>query len=57
MTKEVEKKVCHFCESSYKLMYDYELTNGHPRFCAFCGEESYDEKNEELDFEDDAEES
>lgn len=48
MSKEIEKKTCPFCESNYKLIYNYEETSGSPRFCAFCGEEAYDEDALEL---------
>ena len=51
MTKEVEKIKCNYCESSYKVLYDYEETQGQPRFCSFCGEECFNE--DEVDFEDD----
>jgi uncharacterized Zn-finger protein len=54
MSKEVDKKDCKYCESSYKLIYDLDDTSGHPKFCPFCGEENYDD--EELDFDDDMDE-
>ena len=47
MSKEVEKIVCNFCESTYKLLYNYEETQGSPRFCSFCGEECFND--DELD--------
>ena len=50
MGKEVEKIKCNYCESSYKVLYDYEETQGQPRFCSFCGEECFNE--DELDLED-----
>lgn len=46
MSKEVEKKICNFCESEYKLMYNLDATNGHPKFCPFCGSDVYDEDDE-----------
>lgn len=49
--KEVDKILCNYCESSYKVLYDYEETQGQPRFCSFCGEECFNE--DEVDFEDD----
>lgn len=49
MTKEVEKKICHFCESEYKLMYDLDNTNGHAKFCPFCGSDAYDEPESDED--------
>jgi hypothetical protein len=52
MTKEVEKIKCNYCESSYKVLYDYEETQGQPRFCSFCGEECFDEDGVDLEDED-----
>jgi hypothetical protein len=52
MTKEVQKITCNFCESSYKVLYDYEETQGQPRFCSFCGEECFDEDEVEFEGED-----
>jgi hypothetical protein len=53
MPKEVEEKICVFCESQYKLSYVGEDVSGYPKFCCFCGETwdegSYDEKDEELE--------
>lgn len=43
MPKEVEKHTCPYCESSYKILYDLEETNGHCRFCPFCASETYDD--------------
>lgn len=43
MPKEVEKHTCVHCESTYKLLYDFNSTTGLPRFCPFCGEDTYDE--------------
>ena len=40
--KEVEKKTCPECESTYKLLYDLDLTSGYPKFCPFCSCEIYD---------------
>ena len=44
MTKEIEKVTCNYCESVYKLLYDYEETQGSARYCPFCGEECYDDE-------------
>jgi len=52
MTKEVDKIKCNYCESSYKVLYDYEETQGQPRFCSFCGEECFDEDEVEVENED-----
>ena len=52
MSKEVEKVTCNYCESVYKLLYDYDETQGHPRFCPFCGEECYDDELTEDEDED-----
>lgn len=43
MSKEIEKRTCPHCESSYKLLFDLDSTSGFPRFCPFCGSETYDE--------------
>ena len=53
MTKEVEKITCNFCESSYKVLYNYGETQGQPRFCSFCGEECFND--DEIDLGDDDE--
>jgi hypothetical protein len=45
MTKEVEKVVCNYCESQYKVLYDYEATQGKVRFCSFCGSECFDDES------------
>jgi uncharacterized Zn-finger protein len=47
MSKEVEKKTCPHCESTYKLVYDLDGTSGYPKFCPFCSGEIYDEEFEE----------
>lgn len=52
MSKEVEKIKCNYCESKYKVLYDYEETQGQPRFCSFCGEECFDEDGIDLEDED-----
>lgn len=41
--KAVEKHECHYCESLYKILFDLETTSGPPRFCPFCGSETYDD--------------
>lgn len=41
MSKEVEKIVCSYCESEYKILYEPESTSGLPKFCSFCSEELY----------------
>ena len=46
MTKEIETKECNFCESHYKLSYNLETTSGHPKFCPFCGEDTYEDEDE-----------
>lgn len=43
--KEVEKKVCDDCESHYKILFDLHTTCGSPKFCPFCGCETYDNEN------------
>lgn len=47
MSREVDKRICEFCESEYKLMYNLDDTNGHPKFCPFCGSDVYDEEDSE----------
>lgn len=53
MTKEVDKIKCNYCESTYKVLYDYEETQGQPRFCSFCGEECFDGDEVDLEEKDD----
>lgn len=43
MSKEIENKICYFCESEYKLSYSADHASGNPKFCPFCGEENYDQ--------------
>jgi hypothetical protein len=45
MSKEIEKKTCPHCESSYKLVYDLDGTSGYPKFCPFCSGEIYDDED------------
>lgn len=52
MSKEVENKLCYFCESEYKLSYNADDVSGNPKFCPFCGEENYDQDLEEDELED-----
>ena len=40
--KHVEKLVCRYCESDYKVIYYDEESTGQTRFCPFCGEEPHD---------------
>lgn len=53
MSKEVNNKICTFCESQYKISYDLEEVSGMPKFCSFCGESweeddsPYEEDDEE----------
>jgi len=53
MSKEVEKVKCNYCESIYKVLYDYEETQGSVRYCAFCGEECFNEDELKLEEETD----
>jgi hypothetical protein len=46
MSKEVESKICQFCESQYKLSYNPEETSGYPKYCSFCGEMESEEQEE-----------
>lgn len=43
MSREIETKICQFCESRYKLTYQHDEVNGSTKFCPFCGEENYDD--------------
>jgi hypothetical protein len=43
MSKEIEKKTCPHCESTYKLVYDLDETSGYPKWCPFCTAEIYNE--------------
>jgi uncharacterized Zn-finger protein len=52
MAKEVDKKICSYCESDYKLMYDLDNTSGHPKFCPFCASDVYEEQVENEEDED-----
>jgi hypothetical protein len=52
MSKEVEKKTCVNCESSYKLIYDLDTTSGYPKWCPFCTAEIYNEDELSIDEED-----
>jgi len=55
MSKEVDKIECETCESMYKLVYDLNETSGHPKFCAFCGSDVYNDKDDfEMDIDADA---
>lgn len=53
MSKEIENKVCTVCESSYRLVYDLDDTSGYPKFCPFCGADTYDDKPEDEEKDDD----
>jgi hypothetical protein len=46
MSKEVDKLICSYCESEYKLMYDLDNTSGHPKFCPFCASDIFEEEPE-----------
>ena len=43
MSKEIENKECTECDSVFKLIYELDKTSGFPKFCPFCGGETYDE--------------
>lgn len=49
MSKEINKKTCRHCESTYKLVFDLDNTSGYPKFCPFCSSEIYDDEDEELE--------
>lgn len=51
MKKEVENKLCGFCESEYKLSYTAEDVSGFPKFCPFCGSETEEDYEENEDME------
>ncbi len=52
MGREINKLTCDFCESDYKLMYDLDDTNGHPKFCPFCGTDVVEDDEDESDYDD-----
>jgi len=54
MSKEVDKHTCQYCDSSYRLIFDLHNTQGHPKFCPFCSEETYGQ-DDDLVLEDDEE--
>lgn len=47
MSKEVENKLCSFCESTYKLSYNLDDTSGYSKYCPFCGETITEEEDSE----------
>lgn len=49
MSKEIENKVCRFCESQYKLSYDAEETSGYSKYCPFCSEMFNDDDDDDED--------
>jgi uncharacterized Zn-finger protein len=46
MSKEVDNKICSFCESVYKLSYNPEETSGYSKYCPFCSEMENDTDDE-----------
>ena len=48
-TKEVDNKLCEYCESEYRLTYSLDKSSGFPKFCPFCGSENCED--EKLDYE------
>lgn len=48
MTKEIENKICVYCDSQYRLIYNLEETSGYAKVCPFCGSE-LDEEDKEND--------
>ena len=50
MSKEVENKICHECESTYRIVYDLSETSGFGKFCPFCSAEIYND-DDKLDIE------
>lgn len=45
MSRELSITLCQVCESEFKLVFDYKLTSGEPKFCPFCSSELYDEND------------
>ena len=43
--KEIEKRTCQYCESTYKILYSLDETSGQPKFCPICGSETYDDED------------
>lgn len=49
MSKEIELHTCPECESEYKLVYDRTDTSGLSKFCPFCGADTEDEDDYNLE--------
>jgi ribosome-associated toxin RatA of RatAB toxin-antitoxin module len=48
--KEIEKHICRYCESDFKIIFNFEEVSGYPKFCPFCSEELNDDQDDdELD--------
>jgi hypothetical protein len=53
MAREVEKVYCQCCESEYKILYEPENTSGLAKFCCFCGDEVFDQDDENSESDED----
>ena len=40
-SKEIHKHFCRGCDSEYKITFHDMNVSGQPRFCPFCGDETY----------------
>jgi ribosome-associated toxin RatA of RatAB toxin-antitoxin module len=47
-SKTTLTKICKSCESQYKLVFNQDEVSGYPKFCPFCGDEDYDEEEDEV---------
>jgi hypothetical protein len=55
MSKEVENHICEYCESEFKLVFVTDEVSGLPKFCPFCGEETFlngVDTDQEIDYSD-----
>lgn len=50
MSKEINKIECSVCESTFKLVYESHDVSGYPKFCSFCGSETYNDEESPEDF-------
>ena len=51
MSREILNHTCEYCESSFKLSYDDNDISSLPKFCPFCGEETFTSKDEDMELE------
>lgn len=49
MSKEVQKFECHYCDSTFKIVYDPAETSGYPKLCPFCGSDLDSDEDDYLE--------